>query len=110
MLVPWNREAKNALCCSKYSNQIIVPSISPLSFFCSHISFNSSKCSSTIIVGDVKGGFGSYYDGHELYEKAASKDKDILVLEGVIHYDLYDQPEPVKKAVSKLENFYKKYL
>ncbi|GIO23583.1 alpha/beta hydrolase [Oceanobacillus sp. J11TS1] len=63
-----------------------------------------------IVVGNVKGSFGSYHDGHELYEKAASKDKDILVLDGVTHYDLYDQPEPVGKAVDKLEEFYKKYL
>ncbi len=63
-----------------------------------------------IVVGSIKGGFGSYHDGHELYEKAVSKDKDILVLDGVTHYDLYDQPEPVAKAVDKLKDFYKKYL
>ncbi|MFD1064882.1 alpha/beta hydrolase [Oceanobacillus locisalsi] len=63
-----------------------------------------------IVIGSVKGSFGSYSDGHELYEKAASADKDILVLDGVTHYDLYDQPEPVEKAVDKLETFYKQYL
>lgn len=49
-----------------------------------------------IIVGSKQGAFGSYKDGHELYEKAASEKKDLLVVEGASHYDLYDQPEPVK--------------
>ncbi|MFJ7371127.1 alpha/beta hydrolase [Lysinibacillus sp. NPDC098008] len=63
-----------------------------------------------IIVGDVQGAFGSYKDGHELYNRAASKNKDILVVEGASHYDLYDQPEPVGIAVEKLASFYKEYL
>lgn len=63
-----------------------------------------------IIIGSKQGGFGSFRDGHELYERAASKKKDLFVLEGVSHYDLYDQPEPVKKAVEKLESFYKENL
>ncbi|MFT4105321.1 MAG: alpha/beta hydrolase [Lacrimispora sp.] len=63
-----------------------------------------------IIVGDKQGAFGSYKDGHELYEKAASEKKDILVLEGVSHYDLYDQPEPVRRAVEKLTAFYNENL
>lgn len=63
-----------------------------------------------IIAGGKKGAFGSYRDGHELYEKAASGKKDLYILEGVSHYDLYDQPEPVRKAVEKLEAFYKENL
>lgn len=63
-----------------------------------------------IIVGSKQGSFGSYRDGHELYEKAASGKKNLYILEGVSHYDLYDQPEPVKKAVEKLEIFYKENL
>lgn len=63
-----------------------------------------------IIVGDKQGVFGSYRDGQELFKRAASEKKDILVLENVSHYDLYDQPEPVNKAVEKLEAFYKENL
>lgn len=63
-----------------------------------------------IIVGDVQGAFGSYRDGHELYNKAASTKKDLLVIEGVSHYDLYDKVEPVRKAMEKLETFYKENL
>lgn len=63
-----------------------------------------------IIVGSVQGGFGSYKDGHELYNRAASYKKDLFVVEGASHYDLYDQPEPVNQAVEKLEAFYKENL
>ena len=63
-----------------------------------------------IIVGDKQGIFGSYRDGLALYERAASQKKDLLVLEGVSHYDLYDQPEHVAKAVEKLTAFYHENL
>ncbi|KOY80282.1 alpha/beta hydrolase [Lysinibacillus macroides] len=63
-----------------------------------------------VIVGSVQGAFGSYKDGHELYNRAASQNKDLLVVEGASHYDLYDQPEPVGIAVDKLGSFYKEYL
>lgn len=59
-----------------------------------------------IIVGDKQGVFGSYRDGQELYRRAASQKKDLLILEGVSHYDLYDRPEPVAKAVEQLTKFY----
>ncbi|MCS7460404.1 alpha/beta hydrolase [Paenibacillus doosanensis] len=63
-----------------------------------------------IIVGSVQGAFGSYKDGHELYQRAASAKKDLFVLEGASHYDLYDRPEPVRQAVEKLGAFYKENL
>lgn len=63
-----------------------------------------------IIVGDKQGAFGSYRDGQELYGRAASSKKDLFILEGVSHYDLYDQPEPVRRAVEKLGAFYKENL
>ncbi|GIO60554.1 alpha/beta hydrolase [Paenibacillus cineris] len=63
-----------------------------------------------IIVGGVQGAFGSYKDGHELYNRAASVKKDLFVIEGASHYDLYDRPEPVNKAVEKLGAFYKENL
>ncbi|RBP87595.1 hypothetical protein DFO70_11817 [Cytobacillus firmus] len=63
-----------------------------------------------IIVGNVQGAFGSYKDGHELYNRAASDKKDLFIVEGASHYDLYHQPEPVSQAVKKLEAFYKENL
>ena len=63
-----------------------------------------------IIVGNVVGAFGSYRTGLDVYDRAASTNKDLLVLDGVSHYELYDQPEPVSKAVTKLDEFYAKFL
>lgn len=63
-----------------------------------------------IIVGDKIGAFGSYHTGLELYEKAASKEKDLYIIEGASHYDLYDNPRTVDQAVSKLTAFYRKNL
>jgi len=64
-----------------------------------------------IIVGGGKAGaFGSYRDGFELFNKAASKVKNILVVPGATHYDLYDQPEAVNQAVAKLKEFYAENL
>ncbi len=53
------------------------------------------------MIGDIAGGFGSYRDGYELYSKAASKDKNLFVVKGASHYDLYDQPESVAQALEK---------
>ncbi|NMI03345.1 alpha/beta hydrolase [Paenibacillus sp. SZ31] len=63
-----------------------------------------------IIVGSIRGAFGSYHDGHDLYQRAASEHKDLFIVEGASHYDLYDKTEPVKEAVDRLDAFYKKYL
>ncbi|MFF1733058.1 alpha/beta hydrolase [Streptomyces sp. NPDC058247] len=63
-----------------------------------------------IIVGDVPGGFGSYRDGFELFNRARSEKKDIFVVQGASHYDLYDKPDATAKALEKLELFFKKNL
>ncbi|ENX35660.1 hypothetical protein F889_00735 [Acinetobacter colistiniresistens] len=63
-----------------------------------------------IVVGDRVGAFGSYKDGFELYNKAAAKDKNIFVVEGASHYELYDQPEPVAKALEVVIPFFQKHL
>ncbi len=44
------------------------------------------------------------------YTRAASTEKDIRVLPGISHYDLYDQPKAVEPAVEKLDEFFTKYL
>ncbi|HBN6703086.1 TPA: alpha/beta hydrolase [Elizabethkingia anophelis] len=63
-----------------------------------------------IVIGDKPGGFGAYRDGQEIYGRAASKKKELVVVEGWSHYDLYDKPEPVKIALDKLIPFYKENL
>jgi fermentation-respiration switch protein FrsA (DUF1100 family) len=50
--------------------------------------------------------FGSYRDGFELFDKARSEKKDIFVVPGATHYDLYDKPDCVDQAMEKLKAFY----
>ncbi|MBM7617217.1 fermentation-respiration switch protein FrsA (DUF1100 family) [Weissella uvarum] len=59
-----------------------------------------------LIVGDKPGSFASYRFGYEIFDKAASKNKDLTVLHDVSHYDLYDQPKAVDPAVEKLATFF----
>lgn len=63
-----------------------------------------------IVVGDQVGAFGAYRDGCEIIGRAASKKKELVVVEGWSHYDLYDKPEPVRQALAKLVPFYKENL
>lgn len=63
-----------------------------------------------VVIGDKPGGFGAYRDGWEIYGRAASKTKHIVVAEGWSHYDLYDQPEPVALALSRVVPFFKEHL
>lgn len=63
-----------------------------------------------VVVGDKPGAFASYRLGMELYGRAASKDKEFVVVEGASHYDLYDQPEPTAKALESVVPFFQKHL
>lgn len=63
-----------------------------------------------VVVGDKPGGFGAYRDGLEIYARAASKVKELVVVEGATHYDLYDQPGPVGQALARLVPFFKNNL
>ncbi|WP_114821551.1 alpha/beta hydrolase [Chryseobacterium sp. KLBC 52] len=63
-----------------------------------------------VVVGDKPGGFGAYRDGYEITRRAASQKKELLVIKGFSHYDLYDQPEPVKQALEKVVPFFKENL
>ncbi|MGW5519436.1 hypothetical protein [Nocardia africana] len=63
-----------------------------------------------VIIGDVPGGFGSYRDGFELFDRARSEKKSLLVMKGASHYDLYDQKEYVDQALERLQEFYAENL
>jgi hypothetical protein len=63
-----------------------------------------------VVVGDKVGSFGAYRDGHEIIGRARSKKKELVVVKGWSHYDLYDKPEPVAQALAKLIPFYKENL
>ncbi|MFT4258976.1 alpha/beta hydrolase [Microbacterium sp.] len=59
-----------------------------------------------VVVGDKQGAFGAFRDGKEICERAASEDKQLLVLEGVSHYDLYDQPNGAGEALKTVIPFF----
>jgi len=63
-----------------------------------------------VIIGDKPGGFGAYRDGYEIIRRAASIKKELVVLKNTSHYELYDQPEPVKQALEKVVPFFKENL
>lgn len=63
-----------------------------------------------VIVGDKVGGFGSYRDGFDLYNKAASINKKIHIIKGASHYDLYDRPDATKEALEQIIPFFQKNL
>ncbi|MET8697205.1 alpha/beta hydrolase [Streptomyces sp. SID2999] len=59
-----------------------------------------------IVIGDVPGAFGSYRDGFELFDRARSAKKDLFVVQGASHYDLYDQPKFTGPALERLGSFF----
>lgn len=63
-----------------------------------------------VVIGDKPGAFGAYRDGMEIYGRAASKTKELVVVEGWSHYDLYDQPEPTGLALTRIIAFLKSHL
>lgn len=63
-----------------------------------------------IIVGGIAGGFGSFRDGFDLLNRAKSDKKEIVVIPGASHYDLYWDPEYTSQALAKLIPFYKENL
>ncbi|WP_445504907.1 alpha/beta hydrolase [Microvirga sp. G4-2] len=63
-----------------------------------------------IVGGGQAGAFGSYRDGFELFNKARSEKKSILVVPGATHYDMYDKSDCVDQAVAKLKEFYAENL
>lgn len=63
-----------------------------------------------VVMGDKPGGFGAYRDGWDIYGRAASPVKQMVLVEGCSHYDLYDQPEPVAQALARLAPFFHEHL
>ncbi|MEL4416082.1 alpha/beta hydrolase [Shewanella algae] len=63
------------------------------------------------VVGQKVGAFGAFRDGQEIYGRAAaSKDRQLVVLENWSHYELYDHPEAVSLAMERVAPFLAKYL
>jgi uncharacterized protein len=56
-----------------------------------------------VVVGDIVGGFGAYRDGCEIIGRAASKEKDLVVVKGWSHYDLGSAEAAPASAVETRE-------
>ena len=54
-----------------------------------------------IIVGSEDGSFHSRQEGHDLFKLAASQSKDIVVMDGATHFDMYDQPQYARTSSRK---------
>jgi uncharacterized protein len=63
-----------------------------------------------VIVGGKRGNTGQYEAGHQLFELSPASEKDIFVVEGAGHYDMYFEPEYVDPAIDRLAIFYAKHL
>lgn len=53
---------------------------------------------------------GPRWMSEDVYKRAASKDKNLHIVEGAPHVGLYDKPELVAEAMSKLAPFFRKNL
>lgn len=53
---------------------------------------------------------GSLWHSRELNQKAASKNKELFIVKGATHMDLYDIPKYVDQAVEKMTGFFSKNL
>lgn len=92
-------------------NKLLFSGLSPaIAFDAFHLAEHLLTQPLHIIIGDKPGAFGSYRDGYELFNKAASTKKSLQVVTGASHYDLYDQPEATGKALEQIIPFFKKYL
>ncbi|WP_205749159.1 alpha/beta hydrolase [Frigidibacter oleivorans] len=63
-----------------------------------------------VIVGGKRGTTGQYETGHRLFEMSPARDKDIFVVDGAGHYDMYYKPEAVTRAIQTLVPFFHRHL
>lgn len=63
-----------------------------------------------VVVGGRRGATGQYEAGERLFGMAPTTDKDLFVVDGAGHYDLYYKPEYVDPAIDRLAAFYARLL
>lgn len=63
-----------------------------------------------VVVGGRRGNTGQYEAGHKLFNLSPAAEKDIFVVEGAGHYDMYYKPEYVNPAIDRLAPFYARHL
>lgn len=93
------------------SNQLLFTSMANLIMFDAfHLAEYFLTQPLLVIVGDKVGAFGSYRDGFDLFNKAASSNKKIYTVKGAGHYDLYDQPKATSEALEQIIPFFNENL
>lgn len=63
-----------------------------------------------VIVGGKRGNTGQYEAGRQLFDLSPASEKDLFVVEGASHYDMYYKPPYVTAAIDKLVPFYSNHL
>jgi len=63
-----------------------------------------------VIVGGKRGSTGQHEAGKTLFGMAPTGDKDLLVIDGAGHYDMYYKPEYVDLAIERMTRFYAQHL
>lgn len=64
-----------------------------------------------VVVGEKVGAFGAYRDGMEIYGRATiSKQRELVSLPDFSHYELYDKPEAVREALTRVLPFFAAHL
>ena len=88
---------------------ILVPFIS-FGYLCSFDAFEFIDTVSPrpiLLIAGTKA--DTLYFSQVAYDKA-KEPKELFLVEGATHVDMYDKPQYVEPAVKKLTEFYKKYL
>ena len=67
---------------------------------------HSASCPILLIVGSLA---DTIFFSQEAYD-IAKEPKELFVVEGATHMDLYDKPQYVDQTVAKLAKFFGKYL
>ncbi|MBK1787538.1 alpha/beta hydrolase [Prauserella cavernicola] len=62
-----------------------------------------------VVVAGRRGNTGSYEAGMELWKRAPNP-VDLHIVEGAGHYEMYDVPEYIEQAMSRLVPFYREHL
>lgn len=63
-----------------------------------------------VVVGGRRGATGQYEAGQRLFALSPATEKDLFVVEGAGHYDLYYKQAYVNQAIDRLAPFYTKHL
>ena len=89
-------------------NKVLLISADKLAAFdCFHLA-DTLLTQPLLIVAGSKA--DTLYFSERLYNKAASKKKELYLIEGATHVDLYDKEEYINPAIKKITNFFNENL